>query len=146
MTASRDVGGALSLYVVSIHSNKKREKLFVSRFFCCCRKMAMWVPGCWLDKKRFHWEITTSIEQSFSYICLSEWWIFRWAKLLPFLLTHSDNSKRLSTMPQWMRQKQFVFAFDEGWDGENGQKCRRIQITQFDYLLLCCSFGTLKPT
>lgn len=60
MTASRDGKGALSLYVVSIHSNnKKREKLFVSRFFFlatekwpCEFLAADWIKNDFIERSR----------------------------------------------------------------------------------------------
>lgn len=47
------------------------------------------IPSWWLDKKRFGWGRQRAFLGKF-YMFI-QWWIFQWAELLSFLLTHSDR-------------------------------------------------------
>lgn len=89
------------------------DKMRRTVFFCERKKKAVHaklpVPGTdsWLDEKRFSFVIAKSIFQipSLSFICIYiQWWIFQWAELLPFLLTHFDYMRLLCARCHIYRQ------------------------------------------
>lgn len=104
----------------------------------------IWIPGCWLDKKTIPLRSRTAIRLSFfmSYLSSDEYsnelnyYHFCWRIRMTHQRYESDSSKSKRECVQRSR----------GYTGNSGNylKCQRIQITQFDYLPLCCSIFVIR--